>query len=446
MRVVSAWPASATEGSATCGRLCPCRMVPAPPTPSAGRFQRADALTCLASETVRRPGHRRGHHRGRGGPGRGQPGAAGPPWSRRTTSPRGPRPSPRSWSTAGSATSSSTSTGWSTRTWPSASGSWTTRPIWCRPLPFLIPLFGRDGRGQPQRGPRLPHRPVALRPDRRDAHRPAPREGDPGAGPGPPADPARRPPGGRLPLLGRPSRRRPAHPDRRSAPPSSTTARWRPTTPGSPRLTTDADGRVRGARVRARRRRALRHPGLGGGQRRRRMVRRGPRPRRGPQPPLDPPGQGDPHHRARTRRSPATSPPSSRSGRTTGRSSSCRGATRSTSAPPTPSRTARSTTRAACPRTSTTSSTRPTPSPPGRSSRADITGIWAGLRPLLAPVEGRRAPSERTADLSRRHTVRTSDGGRGHRHRRQADHLPQDGRGHRRRRWSRSSGDGRSRA
>ncbi len=43
--------------------------------------------------------------------------------------------------------------------------------------------------------------------------------------------------------------------------------------------------------------------------------------------------------------------------------------------------------------------------------RADITGIWTGLRPLLAPVEGHHAPSERTADLSRRHTVRTSDGG-----------------------------------
>jgi glycerol-3-phosphate dehydrogenase len=43
--------------------------------------------------------------------------------------------------------------------------------------------------------------------------------------------------------------------------------------------------------------------------------------------------------------------------------------------------------------------------------RGDITGIWSGLRPLLAPVEGKHAPSERTADLSRRHTVRTSDAG-----------------------------------
>jgi glycerol-3-phosphate dehydrogenase len=43
-------------------------------------------------------------------------------------------------------------------------------------------------------------------------------------------------------------------------------------------------------------------------------------------------------------------------------------------------------------------------------SRADITGIWSGLRPLLAP-EQKGASSERTADLSRRHVVRTSKGG-----------------------------------
>jgi glycerol-3-phosphate dehydrogenase len=42
---------------------------------------------------------------------------------------------------------------------------------------------------------------------------------------------------------------------------------------------------------------------------------------------------------------------------------------------------------------------------------ADITGIWSGLRPLLAPKAGRRAPSERTADLSRRHTVSVSSSG-----------------------------------
>lgn len=34
----------------------------------------------------------------------------------------------------------------------------------------------------------------------------------------------------------------------------------------------------------------------------------------------------------------------------------------------------------------------------------DITGVWAGLRPLLAPAEGEKL-AERTADLSRRHAV-----------------------------------------
>ncbi len=40
----------------------------------------------------------------------------------------------------------------------------------------------------------------------------------------------------------------------------------------------------------------------------------------------------------------------------------------------------------------------------------DVTAVWAGLRPLLGPAGGRRV-SARTADLSRRHSVRTSAGG-----------------------------------
>ncbi|MGH9088552.1 MAG: FAD-dependent oxidoreductase [Acidimicrobiales bacterium] len=39
---------------------------------------------------------------------------------------------------------------------------------------------------------------------------------------------------------------------------------------------------------------------------------------------------------------------------------------------------------------------------------SDVTGVWAGLRPLLAPPPDGRHLSERTADLSRRHSVRTS--------------------------------------
>ncbi len=41
-------------------------------------------------------------------------------------------------------------------------------------------------------------------------------------------------------------------------------------------------------------------------------------------------------------------------------------------------------------------------------TRDDVTGVWAGLRPLLAPDKKGGHVSERTSDLSRRHTVRTS--------------------------------------
>ena len=43
-------------------------------------------------------------------------------------------------------------------------------------------------------------------------------------------------------------------------------------------------------------------------------------------------------------------------------------------------------------------------------TRDDVTGVWAGLRPLLAPKGGKKV-SERTSDLSRRHTVTTSPEG-----------------------------------
>jgi glycerol-3-phosphate dehydrogenase len=44
-------------------------------------------------------------------------------------------------------------------------------------------------------------------------------------------------------------------------------------------------------------------------------------------------------------------------------------------------------------------------------TREDVTGVWAGLRPLLAPDTKGGHVSERTADMSRRHTVRTSEHG-----------------------------------
>ncbi len=43
--------------------------------------------------------------------------------------------------------------------------------------------------------------------------------------------------------------------------------------------------------------------------------------------------------------------------------------------------------------------------------RDDITAIWAGLRPLLAPDKKKQRISERTADLSRRHSVKLSEHG-----------------------------------
>ncbi|HWC37062.1 MAG TPA: glycerol-3-phosphate dehydrogenase/oxidase [Acidimicrobiales bacterium] len=44
-------------------------------------------------------------------------------------------------------------------------------------------------------------------------------------------------------------------------------------------------------------------------------------------------------------------------------------------------------------------------------SPADVTGVWAGLRPLLADPGGRGARRARTADLSRRHQVTVSPSG-----------------------------------
>ena len=46
---------------------------------------------------------------------------------------------------AASATSSNVSSASSTRIWPNGSACSTTRPHLVSPLPFLIPLFGRDG-------------------------------------------------------------------------------------------------------------------------------------------------------------------------------------------------------------------------------------------------------------------------------------------------------------
>ena len=67
-------------------------------------------------------------------------------------------------------------------------------------------------------------------------------------------------------------------------------------------------------------------------------------------------------------------------------------------------------------------------------TRADVTGVWAGLRPLLRPAGPRRPclrAHGRPFSAPHRDDVVAR---RGHRHGRQAHHLPQDGPGHRGRR------------
>ena len=87
--------------------------------------------------------------------------------------------------------------------------------------------------------------------------------------------------------------------------------------------------------------------------------------------------------RCRGRRSATTSRRSCPCRRTSGRCSWCRGVTSRTSARPTPTTTARSTTRSARPRTSSTCCARSTPRCDEPVTPADVVGTWAGLRPLL---------------------------------------------------------------
>ena len=161
--------------------------------------------------------------------------------------------------------------------------------------PLSHPALREGRRGQPQCGPRLPDGTVALRPHRRYTDRQAPREGVTGPGPGPHADPPRRPSGGRLPLLGRQRRRRPADPCRD---PHRRARPWRrggqPHAGRRPQLRPHRPGgRSNGGTTGVR---AVRRPRLGRDQCRRCVGRRGPRPRREPQSALHPAGQGHPRH------------------------------------------------------------------------------------------------------------------------------------------------------
>ena len=152
------------------------------------------------------------------------------------------------------------------------------------PLPFLIPLFGRDGVVNQERGPRPTDRPVALRPDRWHAHRQPSRAGDPGRGAGPYAHPRTdRLVAGFLYYDARADDARLTLTVLRTA--ALDHGAVAANSPAVDRLLTDA-GPVRGRVDRRPRagarggRRPVRRPGRGGGQRRRGVGRRGPGPRR----------------------------------------------------------------------------------------------------------------------------------------------------------------------
>ena len=213
-----------------------------------GDFDRARGLDRLADTELRRPRRRRRHHRRRRAPSTPPPGACAPRWSSGTTSPRAPRRSPPSWSTAASATSSSgeirlvyealherqrllrnaphlvqrpavphpdvhARTGCSTASWP---GPW-ARPCGCTTSPAAL----RIGK--------LHKRLI----DRR--------------GPGPHADAAPRPPGRRATSTTTPRPTTPASRSPSPAPRRSTTA---PRSPTAPRSSGIAQGRRRPGRRR----------------------------------------------------------------------------------------------------------------------------------------------------------------------------------------------------
>ena len=355
-------------------------------------------------------------------------GACAPRSSSATTSPRARRRSRRSSCTAACATSSRARSASSTRRSPSASVLRSNAPHLVRVLPFLLPVFTRDGAHHPKLaralgsamwmydltgGARIGKLHKRIDKDEALAHMPTLRGRQLAAV---------------VPLLRRPGRRRPPHAHPR--PHRGRPRRGR----GQPRAASSASTRTpTGAstapRVRRRRRGRSRSAAEHGRERDRRVVRRRARARRGHAPATRSARPRASTSPCRGRWSATTSPRSSRCRRTSARCSSCRGATSPTSAPPTPTTTARSTTRSARPRTSRTCSRDQRRGHRRRSPRPTSLGTWAGLRPLVTGG----AAARRTADLSRRHSVRRVGERRGHGHRRQAHDLPAHGRRHRRR-------------
>ena len=141
-----------------------------------------------------------------------------------------------------------------------------------------------------------------------------------------------------------------------------------------------------------------RRPCARGGQRRRRVGRRGPRARGGDEPRLDPAGQGRPHHGAvgegaqrHRRRHPGAEGQAQPVRRAVGSPRPTARSSTPTSAPPTPTTTVRSTIRSARRTTSTTcsarSTTRSPPASPPTTSPASGPGCvrWSSRRRAGAP-------------------------------------------------------------
>ena len=297
-------------------------------------------------------------------------------------------------------------------------------------MPFLIPMFGKDGVIHPKLaralgsamwmydltgGARIGKLHKRISAEETLAHMPTLPAG------------AR---GGQLPLLRRPGRRRPPHPHHR---PHRRRAARRGVREPRARGRADPDRRPgrRGAWSRSTGERSD-GPGQGGRQRHRRVGRRGPHPRRGPRPGHDPAGQGHPSHRAvvagaqRHRRRRA-GPQGQALGvrRARGRRSTVASPSSPTSAPPTPTTTARSTTPSA-PRDDVDYLLKAI----NHSTTTEITDD-ARRRHVgrsAAAGQGRRVgPHRRPLPSPRRHHL---DGRDDHRHRRQAHHVPRDGRRH----------------
>ena len=232
------------------------------------------------------------------------------------------------------------------------------------------------------------------------------------AGPGPHAQPPGRPAGRPASSTGTPAPTTPGSPSPCSAPPCSTTARWPPTTRRSTALTTGPTVGSTEPPVAPDGGEPLRRPRRGGGQR---------RPASGPtrSAPSTSTGTRTRSGRPRASTSPcpgppsrATSPPSSRSARTTGRSSWCPGGDqvylghhrhrvgRTPRRPELPPRGRRLHPRRG---------QRHDHPPARRATTSPASG--PGFGRCWPPIERGARPSERTADLSRRHTVRTSPEG-----------------------------------